>query len=246
MSNQDKNESSRGNITSNIDNTEDNESSVYNINEIIEIDSHSKLSLAQEEEKKTEDKEKEKEEKSEIITQTEQKNSQETLTDEQIAKENGAKENYNSIPNEINQNVINSEYYDEFNRPRYEDIINYENNLREEMEKNSPLISDKLTIDILVAEYADSIYKNSTIEFSKKIKEWRTVRRDGNCFYRSFLFRLFEEFIIERNEKLHSKILKIIEESKKLCEENGVTWMVLEDFYNVNIKNNVFILFFTY
>lgn len=167
-----------------------------------------------------------------------------SLTDEQIAKENGGKdnndndyENSNLIPNEININQnINYEYFDEFNRPRYEDIINFENNLREEMEKNSPLVSDKLCIETLVAEYVDSIYQNSTLEFSKKIKKWRTVRRDGNCFYRSFLFRLFEEYILERNEKLHAKILKLIEESKKMCEDNGITWMVLEDFYNVNIN----------
>jgi hypothetical protein len=182
---------------------------------------------------------------SEIHSQIDEKNSQSllTLTDEQLAKENGGRDdndnnniydNSNLIPNEININQnINYEYFDEFNRPRYEDIVNFENNLREEMEKNSPLVSEKLTIDTLVAEYTDSIYQNSTLEFSKKIKHWRTVRRDGNCFYRSFLFRLFEEYILERNEKLHSKILKLIEESKRLCEDNGITWMVLEDFYNV-------------
>jgi hypothetical protein len=170
---------------------------------------------------------------SEIQSQSQEKNSQSFLTDEQIAKENGGRDEHNE--NFDKSNLINYEYFDEFNRPRYEEIVNFENNLREEMEKNSPLVSEKLNIEILVAEYSDSIYQNSTFEFSKKIKQWRTVRRDGNCFYRSFLFRLFEEYILERNEKLHSKILKLIEESKNLCEDNGITWMVLEDFYNVKI-----------
>ena len=98
------------------------------------------------------------------------------------------------------------------------------------------MVSEKFKIETLVIEYENSIYRDSTREFSKTVKEWRTVRRDGNCFYRSFLFRLFEEYLLERNEKLHAKILKLVEESKKLCEDNGVSWLVLEDFYNVKLN----------
>lgn len=130
---------------------------------------------------------------------------------------------------------INPEYYDEFNRPKYEEIIKYENSLREEMEKNSPLVSDLLDIELLKKEYKDSIYEKAIEEFAKKIHKWRTVRRDGNCFYRSFLFRLFEEFIQRRDPNLHKNLTKLVEESKDLCNENGYSWLVLEDFYNVII-----------
>ncbi len=136
---------------------------------------------------------------------------------------------------------INPEYYDEFNRPKYEEIIKYENSLREEMEKNTPLVSDLLEIELLKSEYKESIYEKSIEEFSKKIHRWRTVRRDGNCFYRSFLFRLFEEFIQKRDPVLHKNLTKLVEESKDLCNDNGYSWLVLEDFYNVII---LFLYFF--
>lgn len=134
-----------------------------------------------------------------------------------------------------NLGFINAEYYDEFNRPKYEEIVKYENSLREEMESKSPLVSELLDSSILKAEYSGSIYEKAINEFVLKINKWRTVRRDGNCFYRSFLFRLFEEYTQKRDPKLHKNLTKLVEESKDLCAENGYSWLVLEDFYNVLI-----------
>jgi hypothetical protein len=56
---------------------------------------------------------------------------------------------------------LNPEYYDEFNRPNYEQIIAYENQLRADIESSSPLISDKMDITFLVAEFKDSIFEGS-------------------------------------------------------------------------------------
>jgi len=140
--------------------------------------------------------------------------------------------NINQIQNN-NLGFINPEYYDEFNRPKYEEIVKYENSIREEMEKNTPLISDVLNIELLQKEYKESIYEKAIDDFVKKINKWRTVRRDGNCFYRSFLFRLFEEYIQRRDPNLHKNLTKLVEEAKDLCNENGYSWLVLEDFYNV-------------
>ena len=145
---------------------------------------------------------------------------------------NNQKKEISEIGNN-NLGFINPEYYDEFNRPKYEELVNYENSLREEVESKYPLISELLDVELLHAEYLGSMYEKAICDFSKKIKKWRTVRRDGNCFYRSFLFRLFEQFILNRNSTLHKNIIKIVEDGKSLCIENGYSWLVLEDFYNV-------------
>jgi len=173
-------------------------------------------------------------------------NSEQNKTENQIPSqneiqnnENGKKQtNENQEIKNSNLGFINPEYYDEFNRPKYEEIVKYENSIREEMEKNTPLVSDLLDIELLRAEYKDSIFEKAIDEFFKKINKWRTIRRDGNCFYRSFLFRLFEEFIQRRDVNLHKNLTKLVEDSKDLCNENGYCWLVLEDFYNVNIRIN--------
>lgn len=70
-------------------------------------------------------------------------------------------------------------------------------------------------------------------EITLKYKYLRTVRRDGNCFYRAFMFRLYEQLADKKEFKLYNQVLKVVEASKALCERNGYQWIVLEDFYNV-------------
>ena len=142
----------------------------------------------------------------------------------------------------IDQNMyLNPEYYDEFGRPKYEDVVAYENQLRAEIELNSPLVSDKLDIVYLVAEFKDSQFEKSVEEIISKYKYIRTVRRDGNCFYRSYLFRLFEELASKKESKLYNQVLKTVEDSKNLCERNNYQWLVFEDFYNTFISEWKFV-----
>jgi hypothetical protein len=49
------------------------------------------------------------------------------------------------------------------------------------------------------------------------------------------MFRLFEQLSEKRDTKLYNSVIKIVEDSKDLCERNGYTWLVVEDFYNVII-----------
>ncbi len=146
----------------------------------------------------------------------------------------------NPQPNETSK-CFNPDYFDEFGRPKYEDVIQFENQLRAEIEQSSPLISDKLQIDYLINEFKESNFINSVLEITQKYKYIRTVRRDGNCFYRAFMFRLFEELSQKKNSKLHNDVVKVVEESKSLCEKNGYQWMVFEDFYNMFISEWKFV-----
>ena len=116
-------------------------------------------------------------------------------------------------------------------------ILDYENNIREEIELTTPLISDELPISKLTEEYkSNEEYLKSIENISKKYKTYRKVRRDGNCFYRSFIYRLFEHVCIKNDKNLFEKIKQKIIESKSLTEKNGYEWAVVQDFYDMFLK----------
>ena len=116
-------------------------------------------------------------------------------------------------------------------------ILDYENNIRKEIEETTPLISEELNINKLIEEYkSNEEYSKSVENISKKYKYIRKVRRDGNCFYRSFIFRLFEHICIKNDKVLFEKIKQKIIDSKDLTGKNGYEWDVVEDFYNLFLK----------
>jgi hypothetical protein len=47
----------------------------------------------------------------------------------------------------------------------------------------------------------NSIFEISISQISTKYKSVRYARRDGNCFYRSFLYRLFEHCCLNNDKK---------------------------------------------
>ena len=79
-------------------------------------------------------------------------------------------------------------------------------------------------------------YLKSIENISKKYKTYKKVRRDGNCFYRSFIYRLFEQTCIKNDKNLYEKIINKIKESKNLTEKNGYEWAVVQDFYEIFLK----------
>ena len=140
-------------------------------------------------------------------------------TNQESAKANGKEINNQKIGNELS--------------------IEYENALRQEIELNSPLISDQLPIIILLSDYENNFnYSKSIKEITNKYKFIRKVRRDGNCFYRSFIYRLFEHICMKNNKELFEYIKKKITDAKDLIQNNGYDWTFIQDFYN--ILNNQF------
>jgi ubiquitin thioesterase protein OTUB1 len=112
--------------------------------------------------------------------------------------------------------------------------VEYENAIKAEIEQTTPLISDKLEIQILLDDYKDNLeYANSVKIITEKYKYIRKVRRDGNCFYRAFIYRLFEYICMKNDNTLFNDILKKIEGIKDLTAKNGYDWMIVEDFYTV-------------
>ena len=119
-------------------------------------------------------------------------------------------------------------------------ILDYENNIRKEIEETTPLISDELKINILVEDYkSNEEYLQSIENISKKYKSIRKVRRDGNCFYRCFIYRLFEHICIKNDKTLFEKIKQKILDVKDLTARNGYDWIVVEDFYDLFLNEYI-------
>ena len=153
--------------------------------------------------------------------------------------------NYQNVPNGIEENGGNNGQNGENENGQTENkvktndelILDYENNLRTEIELTTPLISEDFKIDVLIEEYKDNEEYSKSIEnITKKYKYIRKVRRDGNCFYRSFIFRLFEYICIKNQKTLFEKIKQKIVYAKELTTKNGYEWTVVEDFYNLFLK----------
>jgi len=70
-------------------------------------------------------------------------------------------------------------------------------------------------------------------ELYKRYTHVRRLRRDGNCFYRAFLFQIFEHFIINKEDEQYKKVIAVVEKSKKDLMEIGYDEIVIEDFHEV-------------
>ena len=87
---------------------------------------------------------------------------------------------------------------------------------------------------MLLKDYEENLeYANSVKIITEKYKYIRKVRRDGNCFYRAYIYRLFEYICMKNNNRLYNEMLKKIEGIKDLTAKNGYDWILVEDFYNV-------------
>ncbi len=62
------------------------------------------------------------------------------------------------------------------------------NQIRKDIEDSMPFITEPMPIEILKEEYKDNKFENCFEDLVKKYTKVRRLRRDGNCFYRAFLF----------------------------------------------------------
>ena len=107
---------------------------------------------------------------------------------------------------------------------------------------------------VVAQEFADSKFAESFIILmaekaagGRGYSKIRRLRRDGNCFYRSFLYQLFEHYgLVLAGEKAdpndmyktqYKALLKTVTESKKdMCDNGGYDEIVIEDFYEVFLE----------
>jgi hypothetical protein len=139
--------------------------------------------------------------------------------------------NNNQNPNIPVRNNINTNTYLESINNR---ILNVEmeNSIRQDIIQNTPLVSEILDISSLIDEYIENDqYIASVKEIADKYRFIRKIRRDGNCFYRGFVYRIFEYICIYRNDSLFQKMLGKIDEAKILAKKY-TQLEIIDDFYH--------------
>lgn len=92
---------------------------------------------------------------------------------------------------------------------------------------------------MLKAEYVDNFRFGESFEaLSSHYSQVRRLRRDGNCFYRAYLFQMFEHFIVSTGTLSSPKVcpeyeafVKSVEGSKKDLMDQGYDEIAIEDFH---------------
>ena len=113
-------------------------------------------------------------------------------------------------------------------KPSDEEIIRYENELRNEQAAQGPLVSPLLPLSILHDEFPDTNFalKLDLLNSKHQFVEVRKCRRDGNCFYRAVAFDLIETFKMDPQ----GSIQKYQEIWKDQLKAVGFEPVIYEDF----------------
>ena len=137
----------------------------------------------------------------------------------------------NSDKSKKEQETLNKKY--DTSRREFEELYtNQQNQIKKEIEKE-PLISEKKDIFEMMEEFKqNNIFINKIIDLAQNQEKihYRRTRKDGSCFYRSFLYR-FCELIIENNNLLKKyNIFEKIKEGRELMLKADFDEIVFEDF----------------
>ncbi|KAJ3309162.1 OTU domain, ubiquitin aldehyde binding [Boothiomyces sp. JEL0838] len=86
---------------------------------------------------------------------------------------------------------------------------------------------------MLIKEYlnGDPIYHSKLIHLKSSGCKMRTIKKDGNCFYRAFAFR-FCELVRDQPPELKDKLIQKCVSTKDLLAQTGYDLSILEDFYD--------------
>lgn len=118
-------------------------------------------------------------------------------------------------------------------RPSDEDILRFEKQIREEADGNMPLVGEKTPIMSLILQYEDSdeVFKTKVNTISFNHSHFRTIKKDGNCFYRATAFRLIELLYEYYNTDWATLMIDRLDKTKILMESQGYDMELLGDFY---------------
>ncbi|KAJ1555075.1 hypothetical protein HK405_003318, partial [Cladochytrium tenue] len=134
-------------------------------------------------------------------------------------------------------------------RPSDEAILQHERRLREELAASQPLVSPSAPLfDALSREYAggDPRFVRKLDALRPRARALRRVRRDGNCFYRAFAFRVCELVLHERLRKVGgaapgamtpggdwlAAVEGRVQRSRDVLTAAGYDPIITEDFYD--------------
>ncbi|KAJ1550897.1 OTU domain, ubiquitin aldehyde binding, partial [Nowakowskiella sp. JEL0078] len=111
-----------------------------------------------------------------------------------------------------------------------EEILKYERSIKAE-ESGKPLVSSVTSFDAILSEY-----ENASVVFTSKLKSLielhsglRSIRKDGNCFYRAFGFCFSE--LVHQNPQWRNAAIARASQTKDLLSDTGYDISILEDFW---------------
>ncbi|KAI8902735.1 peptidase C65 Otubain-domain-containing protein [Globomyces pollinis-pini] len=118
-------------------------------------------------------------------------------------------------------------------RPSDQEILDYEREIKNQTIGNTPMVGNLEGFASLEVEYQQGvpIYLEKIETLKELCSQTRSIKKDGNCFYRAFGFRLCE--IINENvgSAWHSYIIDKCEKTKDILTQQGYDMSILEDFY---------------
>ena len=117
-------------------------------------------------------------------------------------------------------------------RKLIEQNTEFEQELKKDIAKGPP-ISAKATFAPLLAEYGKNKYFAALESLSKSFTYIRRARRDGNCFYRSYLIQMLEFMNPHKGTAGGALIEEKLKNSKDLLLAAAYDSLVFEDSYDL-------------
>lgn len=65
---------------------------------------------------------------------------------------------------------------------------------------------------------------------------YRALRRDGSCFYRALMFRIFEKIIENDHPSTAANLVTKLQNGKQFMMLNGFEEIVVEDFCDIVLE----------
>mmetsp|Transcript_50291 Transcript_50291/g.129617 ORF Transcript_50291/g.129617 Transcript_50291/m.129617 type:complete len:256 (-) Transcript_50291:67-834(-) len=117
----------------------------------------------------------------------------------------------------------------EASRPDDSDIMAHEREVHDEASACA-LVGPKLALDALKEQYADNPgFLRKVDDLQKRFDGMRRTRPDGNCFYRAYLFGVFEQLVGQKER--YANFTARAKESLAFCVEAGYEKVAIEDFH---------------
>ena len=110
------------------------------------------------------------------------------------------------------------------------------NQIQQEINENSPFVSDLKPTSEYADKWKDNKFFDSLVDLSTQYPQLREMRRDGNCFYRAYLWQMWEHYLENLTDPTvkadFDRVGEVIKNSKQDLMTQGYDEIAIEDFYN--------------
>lgn len=93
--------------------------------------------------------------------------------------------------------------------------------------EESKFVGELLKADCLLDKYRDTLFYNSILSIANGDTKIRCIRRDGNCFYYSFVFLMLEHY---STPALASELIRTLSLLNTTLKETGVDEYLINEF----------------